>query len=344
MKLINITVTSSSAPRTLKYRVRLKNNTGNWNIVHYGKFFVPANTTTNTTTVTLDLDDLLINYRYRGQQSIEPVLDVTNSQYKMPSSAAGYVSEYYYSQVEITSQDNPSAFNTVTKYFYFFPTQVFGYDFSFPTDSDLFIPSVAEGLIPRIPANPPAGFNFSVIVYNTLTSSTSLHTVVKKDNTTITTVAVSHNRAYYFPLSGATNAYYVNNRKVAQIDSCNKPYYLLWLDNAGGLQCQGFLKSSEFGRKYDNKTRVDNKNVEWKVTSTTTGNWKLKSDNLTDSEYRVYGELFNSPYLCLIDTVNNRIHYVNVSKSDYTEKKKTRTSKKPIYFELELDSAEHMRI
>jgi hypothetical protein len=337
MKLINITVTSSNDPRTLKYKVELQNNSGTWTQIHYGKFFVPA----NTTTVTLDLDDLLINYRFRGKQSIEPILSVANSQYEMPVSAAAYVTDNYYNQIRIVSLDTPSGFTTVSKYFYFFPTQVFGYDFSMPTNS-LFIPSVAEGLIPRIPGNPPAGFNFSVIVFNTYT--TSIHTVVKKDNTNITTVAVSSGKAYYFPLSGATNAYYVNNKKVAQIDECNKPYYLLWLNNAGGLQCQGFLATSEFGRKYDNKTRVDNKNVEWRVSSTATGNWKLKSSNLTDDEYKIYGELFNSPYLVLIDMKNNRIHYVNISKSDYQEKMRTRTSKKPIYFELELNSAEHLRI
>lgn len=339
MKLINITVASSSDPRTLKYKVDLQDNSGTWNTVHYGKFFVPA----NATTVTLDLDDLLINYRFKGKQSIEPILNVANSQYEMPVSAAGYVTDYYYNQIRIVSLDSPVSFATVSKYFYFFPTQVFGYDFSLPTNR-LFIPSVAEGLVPHIPGNPPAGFNFSVMVFNTHTTSTSIHTVVKKDNTTITTVAVGSSRAYYFPLSGATNAYYVNNKKVAQIDQCNKPYYLIWLDNAGGLQCQGFLKTSEFGRKYDNKTRVDNKNVEWKVTSTATGNWKLKSSNLSNNEYRIYGELFNSPYLILLDMENNKLHYVNVSKSDYQEKQKNRTNAKPIFFEVELTSAEHLRV
>ena len=337
MKLINITVTSSRDPRTLKYRVRIKTATSTWVNVHYGKFYVPA----STTTITLDLDDLLINYKYRGQQSLEPVLNVSNNQYQMPSSAAGYISDYYYNTVEVSSLDSPSAFTTVTKDFYFLPVQVFGYDLNI-TPSALNIPSVTDGLIPHIPANPPAGFNFGVVVYNS--SSSSISAQFKKDNNTFRSTSISGGRVYYCPLTGATKAYFVNTTKVAQIDECNKPYYLLWLDNAGGLQCQGFLKTSEFGRKYDNKTRVDNKNIEWKVTSTTTGNWKLKSDNLTDSEYRVYGELFNSPYLCLIDTVNSRIHYVNVGKSDYTEKKKTRTSKKPIYFELELNSAEHMRV
>ena len=336
MKLINITVTANTDPRTLKYRIDLQDNSGTWNTVHYGKFFVPS----GATTVTLDLDDLLINYKYRGKQSLEPVLNVTNSQYEMPVSAAAYVTDNYYNQIRVVSLDSPVSFATVAKYFWFLPTQVFGYDFNMV--SGLNLPSIAEWFIPHIPGNPPLGFNFSVLLYNN--SNAAVNVTYKRDNVVVGNFTVNANKAYYRPLSGATSAYYINDIKIAQVDECNKPYYLLWINNAGGLQCQGFLKTSEFGRKYDNKTRVDNKNVEWKVTSTTTGNWKLKSDNLSDDEYRAYGELFNSPYLCLLDTVNSRIHYVNVSKSDYTEKKKTRTSKKPVYFELELNSAEHLRV
>lgn len=334
MRLINITVASSSDPRTLKYKVDLQDNSGPWSTIHYGKFFVSA----NATTVTLDLDDLLINYRFKGKQSIEPILNVTDSQYEMPSSAAAYITDNYYNQIRIVSLDSPVSFATVSKYFWFLPTEVFGYDFSM--DNGLNIPTTE--LIPHVPSNPPQGFNFSTLLYNN--SSSTINVECKRDNTLISNFTITGNKAYYRPLSGATEGYYINDIKVATVDQCNKPYYLIWLDNKGGLQCQGFLKSSEFGRKYDNSTRVDNRNVEWKVTSTTTGNWKLKSDNLTDDEYRIYGELFNSPYLCLIDTENSRIHYVNVSKSDYTENKKTRTTKKPIFFEIELTSAEHLRV
>lgn len=334
MKLINITVTSSADPRTLKYKVDLQNNSGAWNTIHYGKFFVPA----NATTITLDLNDLLINYRYKGKQTIEPTLNVTDNRFDMPKTSAGYITECYHSQIRISSLDSPASFTAVTKSFWFLPTQVFGYDFNM--DSGLNIPSTE--LMPHLPGNPPAGFSFSTLLYNN--SNSTIRVECKSDNTLISNFTMTGNKAYYRPFSGAMEGYYVNGKKVATIDQCTKPYYLLWLDNRGGLQCQGFLKTSEFGRKYDNKTRVDNRNVEWKVTSTTTGNWTLKSDNLSDEEYKIYGELFNSPYLVLIDMENSRLHYVNISKTDYTEQKKTRTSKKPIYFSLEVNSAEHVRV
>jgi len=337
MKLINIQLnTAPSVPTTYKYKVELQFN-NNWIIVHTGKFF--ANT--GESTVQLDLDDILVtNYQYVGKQSIEPVLNAANNQYQMPSSTAAAINECYYNQIRVTSLDTPSAFATATKYFYFLPVQVFGYDFSM--SAGLNIPVISEGLLPRIPSNPPTGFNFSTLLYNN--SNVTISATAKRDNTAIGTYNVYVYRGEYIPLSGATDAYYINDTKVASVDKCSKPYYLLWIDNKGGLQCQPFLKSSEFGRKYTNKTRIDLKNTEWKVSSTVVGNWKLKSENLNERDYRIYGEMFDSPYMVLLDMENSRLHYVNVTDTDYKEKVRTRNDHKPIFFEVNVTSSEKMRI
>lgn len=335
MKLINITLnTAPSAPTTLKYQVELQFN-NNWIIVHNGKFFCQ----TGESTVQLDLDDILVtNYQYVGKQSIEPVLNAANNQYEMPSSTAAVLNECYYNQIRVTSLDTPSAFTTATKYFYFLPTQMFGYDFSM--SAGLNIP--VTGLVPHIPNNPPTGFHFSTLLYNN--SNAAINVTYKRDTTTVGTFSVAANKAYYRPISGASGAYYMNDIEVCTVDQCNKPYYLLWTDNKGGLQCQPFLKSSEFGRKYTNKTRIDLKNTEWKVSSTVVGNWKLKSENLNERDYRIYGEMFDSPYMVLLDMENNRLHYVNVTDTDYKEKRRTRTDNKPIFFEVNVTSSEKMRI
>ena len=338
MKLITINIDSTTATvRNLPYEVKIQNNYNVWNSIHTGKFVVLP----YQNTVTLDLDDLLYNYKYTGSQSIAPVLNATNNQYEMPTGAATVVTDYYYNQVSVESLDTPTpAFNTVTKYFWFLPTQAFGYDFSMP--AGLSIPAITEGLIPRIPANPPAGFYFSTLLFNN--SNATINVTYKRDSTVVGTFSVAANKAYHRPLSGATSAYYINDIKVAEVDSCTKPYYLLWIANNGGLQCQPFLKSSTFGMKYVNKTAVDIHNAEWGISKTATGNWKLKSQNLTDNVFKAYGEMFNSPYLVLLDMENNRLHYVNIVNTDYNEKKRTRTDTKPIFFEIELTSADHLRV
>lgn len=338
MRLINITVSNSSAdPRTLKYKVELKDNTGNWNTIHYGKFFVSA----NTVDVVIDLEDILINNKFQGIDSIMPVSDVQASAYVMPNNPAQISSDYYFNDVRVTSLDVPTAFSQITRKYFFTTYRMFGEEET-QFEAGLNIPSGVQTLLPRIPFNPPRGFRWSTLVYNN--SPRALQVEYKCDNTVLDTITANAYTPYHIPFAGATEAYFVNDTQVAQVDTCTKPYYLIWIENSGALQCQGFLGTSSFTRKYDNKARVDNRNMEWRATATATGNWTLRSDNLTDVEYKAYGGMYNSPYLVLLDMENQALHYVNISKTDYTEKKRTRVNKKPNYFEVEVASAEHMRV
>ena len=336
MKLINIHLyTTPTAPKTYKYKVEYNLN-GTWNLAHTGKFFCEA----GQSDVQLDLEDILINYRYMGNESIKPVLSVNNNQYQMPTGTATVLTDCYYNQVRVVSMDTTLQFSTVSKSFYFIPVDMFGYSFSM--SAGLNIPAISGGLLPRIPSNPPAGFYFSTMAFNN--SAYTLTVTVKRDSTTVGTYEVYTYRGEYIPLSGATEAYYINNIKVAQVDQCTSPYYLLWLTNDGGLQCQPFLKTSKFSKTFSNKNAVDIRNAEWKISSTETGTWKLKSMNLTDDEYRQYGEMFESPYTVLLDMENNKLWYVNITSKNYEEKKRTRKDTKPIFFEVEVTSCDHIRV
>ena len=336
MKLINIHLYNTpTAPKTYKYKVEYNLN-GTWNLAHTGKFFCEA----GQSDVQLDLEDILINYRYMGNESIKPVLSVDNNQYQMPTGTATVLTDCYYNQVRVVSMDTTLQFSTVSKSFYFLPVDMFGYSFSM--SAGLNIPAISGGLLPRIPSNPPAGFYFSTMAFNN--SAYTITVTVKRDSTTVSTPNVYTYRGEYIPLSGATEAYYINNIKVAQVDQCISPYYLLWLTNNGGLQCQPFLKASKFSKTFSNKNAVDIRNAEWKISSTETGTWKLKSMNLTDDEYRQYGEMFESPYTVLLDMENNKLWYVNITSKNYEEKKRTRKDTKPIFFEVEVTSCDHIRV
>lgn len=336
MKLINIHLyTTPTAPKTYKYKVEYNLN-GTWNLAHTGKFFCEA----GQSDVQLDLEDILINYRYMGNESIKPVLSVDNNQYQMPTGTATVVTDCYYNQVRVVSMDTTLQFSTVSKSFFFLPVDMFGYSFSM--SAGLNIPAISGGLLPRIPSNPPAGFYFSTMAFNN--SAYTIAVTVKRDSTVVSTHNVYTYRGEYIPLSGATEAYYINNIKVAQVDQCTSPYYLLWLTNNGGLQCQPFLKTSKFSKTFSNKNAVDIRNAEWKISSTETGTWKLKSMNLTDDEYRQYGEMFESPYTVLLDMENNKLWYVNITSKNYEEKKRTRKDTKPIFFEVEVTSCDHIRV
>ena len=183
--------------------------------------------------------------------------------------------------------------------------------------------------VAHIPANPPEGFFYRQLVYNgSFTKGVDNRTsIVQRTNLGVIT------------FSGGTKQYSLNNKVIAQIDECPKPYYLVYLTNEGGMQCQPFLKSSEFSVEYENNTRIDNSEYEWNFNKLVRGRWKLKSRNLTDSEYKAMGDIFSSPYLALLDMENHRFHWVNVIKDTYTRKKNVVGSKK-IYFEIDVEAAE----
>ena len=340
MKLVDIHLyTTPSTPVTLKYKVEVNLN-GSWNLVHTGKFWV----NTGQVNVILDLSDVLLNYQFQGKQSIKPVANGIYNAY-MPSVAnTGVLNECWCNDIRVVSLDNPIAFSTVAKSFFFLPTQIFGYE-GIDLSVGGYIPAQYHYLLPTLPANKPDGFVFSTLFYSNIGGQTIL---VKKNTTTTDTITTTANTAYHVKLNytaGETCTFYVGGVPVAKTeDSCNSPYYLVWIQNDGALNCQPFTNTSTFSIEYNNNTAIDVRNAEWKITATGTGKWGLKSRTVNEDEYRDFASIFNSPYILLIDMSTSRLHYVNISKTTYEQKQKTRKDKKPIYFELEVKSADKVRI
>ena len=183
--------------------------------------------------------------------------------------------------------------------------------------------------VSHIPANLPEGFQYRQIVYN--------GDFVK--NVDETSETKSFNGLGVITFAGGKSTYGINGKRICQIDSCPAPYYLAWMTNSGGMQVQPFLKSSEVSVNYKNNSRVDSSNFEWLFNQQTRASWKLKSKNLSDKDFKAYGELFSSPYLILLDMDNVRLHYVNITTDTYSQKK-NENGKKPIFFEIEVQSSE----
>lgn len=340
MKLIDIQLNSTpSTPVTLKYKVEYRLN-NNWYLAHTGKFWV----NTGQTAVQLDLDDVLINHQFQGKQSIKPVANSTYNAY-MPSVAnTGLLNECWYNAVKVTSLDSPVSFTAITKSFFFLPTQIFGYEGIELTGSG-YIPASHHYLLPTLPSNKPDGFTFSTMFY-AITGNQSVP--IMKDNTLIGSVSTTAGRAYHVKLdynAGEKCTFYVGSIPVAKTeDSCNSQYYLVWIQNDGALNCQPFTNTSKFSIEYKNNTAVDVRNTEWKINATGEAKWALKSRTVNEDEYKDFSSLFTSPYILLLDMSTGRMHYVNVSKTTYEQKQKTRKDKKPIYFELEVKSADKVRV
>ena len=320
MNVFTITIPSTQQPRTLVYTVKIRGYNNLWTTVFTGKVYVMN----GQTKVNIDLEDILWNYKFDGENYFAPALNSEGDNYVI-CNTSNTLQNYWYNEVKI---EIPETNSSVTKNVCFFNSNMFNNRLT----------DVANNTVPlfmnyqptaHIPLNPPEGFSYRQIVWNgSFTKGVDNRTSI-----------IQINNLGVISFSGGTKQYSLNNKVIAQIDSCAKPYYLCWMTNSGAMQVQPFLKSSEVSVTYKNNTRVDMSNFEWLFNQQTRASWKLKSKNLSDADYKAYGELFASPYLILLDMENMKLHYVNIVTETYSQKK-NEIGKKPIFFEIEVESCE----
>ena len=319
MNIFRLQVPTSNNHRTLIYNVSVQNN-GVFEQIFTGKVFVFK----NQSVVEIELEDVLWNYKFKGKNYFAPEVNFSGDNYTMPL-AKENLDEYWYNYVRV---EIPETNSILTKNVCFFNDNMFNNRLS----------KVEKGVVPihinyqpisHIPANLPEGFQYRQIVYN--------GDFIK--NVDETSETKSFNGLGVLTFAGGKSTYGINGKKICQIDQCSAPYYLAWMTNSGGMQVQPFLKSSEVSVTYKNNSRVDSSNFEWLFNQQTRASWKLKSKNLSDRDFKAYGELFASPYLILLDMENFRLHYVNITTETYNQKR-NQNGKKPIFFEIEVESSE----
>lgn len=132
--------------------------------------------------------------------------------------------------------------------------------------------------------------------------------------------------------------------KLADIDTCPSRYYLMWEDRVGGLQCQPFDGRCIFSSTLKNNL-IENQYRQRRLGNTTyTSKWKLNTKWLTDDEYMIYESILVSPYLTLIDTVNNIAFDVVSTANNYTEKTYKNQDRNLISFSLDVELNKTERI
>ena len=319
MNIFRIQVQPANQHRTLVYNVSVQNN-GVFEQIFTGKVFVFK----NQSVVEIELEDILWNYKFKGLNYFAPEINSTGDNYVLPI-AKENLDEYWYNIVKV---EIPQTNSVLTKNVCFFNDKMFNNR----------LDNVTDGVVPlfmnyqpisRIPMNLPEGFQYRQIVYK--------GDFVK--NVDETSETKSFNGLGVITFANGKEWYGINGKKICQIDSCPAPYYLAWMTNSGAMQVQPFLKSSEVSVTYKNNSRVDMSNFEHLFNQQTRASWKLKSKNLSDKDFKAYSELFASPFLILLDMENFRLHYVNITTETYSQKR-NEPNKKPIYFEIVVESSE----
>ena len=323
MNVFSISIPSTSSPRTLTYTVKIKGYNNLWTTVFTGKVYVMA----SQNVVRIDLEDILHNYKFNGDNYFAPVLNTNGDNYVM-CNTSNSISNYWYNDVKVefpTLNNVPST----TKTCKFFKWNMFDREEDTVSNGTVALFMNTNQPVAHIPANPPSGFYYRQLVWKgSFTKGIDNSSSVQQ-----------RSNLGVIQYTGGSKQYKLNNKVIAKIDQCPKPYYLVYLTNEGGMQVQPFLKGSEFSTKFENNTRIDMTNYEWGFNKLVRGKWKLKSENLSDADYKAMGDIFTSPYLALLDMENHRFHFVNVTKDTYS-KKTNANSKKKIYFEIEVEASE----
>lgn len=323
MNIFTLTIPAQSTSGNINYTVKIQKYNSTWSKIFDGKVYVAS----GQTKVNIELGDILWSYKFDGENYMSPVLNSAGDNYVM-CSTANTIDNYWYNQVRI---EVPTLGVQTTKYVNFFRYNMIGYNTDAVANNTVAL-SMDYQPVAHLPKTVPTGFEYRQLVWN----GTFQRQI---DNTTTVT---QRSKLGTLVFSGGNESYGINNTRIATIDPCSKPYYLAWMTNTGAMQVQGFMKSSEFSLSYDNNTRIDMSNYEWNYNKSVTAKWSLKSVNLSDKDYKAYGEMFNSPYLILIDTSINKMYYVNVKSTDYTEKKNGQNGNRKIFFEVNVEACEKM--
>lgn len=264
----------------------------------------------NQNKVIIDITDILLNYKYKGGTVFKPTLKNGMYQQNIPTNLITYSKTLNINtgfigcnvSYKIYDSDN----NIITD-----GTKTFElYDYQNPLYSNN-TPYNFGSMIPRLPRT-------NKIVY----PQTKLYTEI-----------------YYnlFYISGNTIKY--NNDVILKIDeNCIAPYYLIWILKSGSYQAQPFKGNCTYTETVTNNYKLsidDQKDI---ANQTLNRKWNLKSENLTDTEYKYFMDILTSPYLLLYDSENDEAIYVNCTDNSKEQKTNSNNNGKPIFFEVNLEA------
>lgn len=320
MNIFKLTITPTTEGRTLVYDTKIKSYGNLWTTIFTGKVYVLP----NQSEVKIDLEDILWNYKFDGTDYFAPKLNTTGDDYEMCYTYTT-LDNFWYNEVMV---EIPSLNVSTTKNVCFFNSRMFDHPIEIVSDNTAAILMDYQP-IAHIPSTTPTGFYYRQLVWD--------GSFVK--NVDGNTVIEQRNKLGQITFTGGNKFYAIGDKKIALIDPCPSPYYLCWMTNCGAMQVQPFTRYSEVEIDYNNNTRADMSNYRWGFNKTVQTKWKLKSKNLSDKDFKAFSQMFNSPYIILLDTVNGRMHFVNIDDETYNQKI-NKPKEKKIFFEVTVSSCE----
>lgn len=125
--------------------------------------------------------------------------------------------------------------------------------------------------------------------------------------------------------------------KVADVDECPAPFYLIWMDRTGAYQCQPFTKRIDYSESIATTNVTNMLGEERPYEKNVTSQWTLHTDWMDDDSHKAYESVLTSPWIYLYDTENDQGWYVNCTDSNWTDRK-YKNQKRMFYLTINLKS------
>lgn len=125
--------------------------------------------------------------------------------------------------------------------------------------------------------------------------------------------------------------------KVADVDECPAPFYLIWMDRTGAYQCQPFTKRTDYSESIVTTNVTNMFGEERPYEKNVTSQWTLHTDWMDDDSHKAYESVLTSPWIYLYDTENDQGWYVNCTDSNWTDRK-YKNQKRMFYLTINLKS------
>lgn len=332
---------ATAADKQYIYNVYISNT-----LIYTGKAFKIA----SQESIRIDLTDIFGDYQYKGYGIIKP--EWVDGAYKQqqvnevslsanPSVEKGL--HYASARVDLMDGEIRVAQQPVAVYFHNIP-------FEGISDQTILNSNLTYhfgSLIPRFPKLRTKNLRYAQLVNSNANRqpvwTNGTNTMVSFLNTNGSRI-IGRDLAIIVPMLNNSNDMYSNGVKIAHFDECvgEHDYYLMWLTDNGGMQCQRFRSSSTYTEESTRNMKLSTDDMNDVANSTIKGKWKLKSDNLTDAQYDEYMAITRSPYLLLYIPKMDRVVYVNVTDTSMEKKRFQTNNRKIPYFEVNVESREHL--
>lgn len=347
---VQLNFTSANTDRTCYYKVQI---TGGL-LLFVGKCYVLA----NTSNIVLDLTDIVGNCTYKGFEILTPTWygdgyyqPYINSSSQRTTTIPTTNLQQHFNPVTVTLYSDSGLTNQIATtnrniYFHSIPFMTESYEGRL--DSTISY-NIDWNLVPRLPRIATTKIRYGQLIYNYNSANpywykgSSANTITSFGSGTGSRIISHRLDSIVNAMTGYNTVQSTSNgtrRDILRLDDCIAPYYLMWLNPNGGFQSWPFKDSSVYTEEHTRNMRLTMDEQNYVSNHSLSGNWKLKTDLVTDAEYKALLGCTLSPYTMIYITELDRTYFVNCSDGKSEYKTYSNQGRKLSAFEVNVKSSE----